>query len=525
MGRENHRAINSLPQQPPMASAPAARFMVGWWERQVHVWVLRKPATELLDSAGDGVDIDENRKLLKSIVIKGDSNITSATVNRDGTLLVVSTAVDVKAFRLRHQVPAKPSDVEVSTVELPRKLTHLGASLVKLSPNGRWLCLVQEGSRVLVAAIPSGREAPESPPTSIKTWPLKRLRREIPQHITRGCLGRYARSITQADFSPDSFMLAMADLAGYIDTWILAGVVEGTRNGTDGEDGNDASSSSSSSSDGDSSGEEEAVRPDERWMRNPTARLLPKLPSAPVVLSFSDSMTEGMELPAAREMAADGKRDYTLAVITSSWQILAFHPRHATLTPWCRRHPRSSLPAAVQDLLDLAKGIMWQNSRMWVYGVSFLLMLDMGQDMKPTTEGVEAAADTRVAHETKRKRTGLSSGAGGINEKENLMPHKIRRHGSGGHYVDMDVSKATRGDESDGDEEAADDDDWVGKAGESVGSGAERKKWWITFKYRPILGMVPLNMADQPLEAALVERPSWKTEMAERYVVDDEGER
>jgi len=96
MGRENHRMMSNLPQQPPLASAANARFMVSWWDREIHIWSLRKPATELFESGTDDVDINQNRKLLKTIVVKGDCNITSAALNQDGTLLVVSTPIDVK---------------------------------------------------------------------------------------------------------------------------------------------------------------------------------------------------------------------------------------------------------------------------------------------------------------------------------------------------------------------------------------------------------------------------------------------
>lgn len=537
MGRENHRTISSLPQQPPIASAPNARFMVSWWDRQVHVWVFRKRATELLDASGDGIDINQNRKLLKSIVIKGDSNITSATVNRSGTLLVVSTTTDVKAFRLTHEDPVKPSDVAITTVELPQKLTHLGASLVKLSPNGRRLCLVQEGSRVLMADIQPSLGAQDSPTSSIELQQLNRLSRGIPPHITNGGLGRYDRSITQADFSPDSEMLAVADLAGYIDTWILLGHGEGPKDGNGGGNGDGDGDDAASSSESDSEDEEEAVDANKGWIRNPNAKLIPKLASAPTVLSFSDTTIEQFVQPGKPDLGGDGSGDYVLAAITSSRHIVAFHPRHGSLTAWSRRHPRMHLPAAIQDLLDLPKGVIWQDQRAWVYGVSFLFMLDMSQDLcKPTTDA-DAPADSQAAHGTKRKRAGLTTGAGGVNEKENLAPHKVRKHGDNEQYEDMDVGKASRGSESEGedDEELPDADGELSRlrhdkaeAGgrvEAVVTCAERKKWWITYKYRPILGMVPLNAGDQPLEVALVERPTWEMEMPERYLAGDERER
>ncbi|POR36126.1 U3 small nucleolar RNA-associated protein 4 [Tolypocladium paradoxum] len=535
MGRENHRMMSNLPQQPPIISASNARFVVSWWDREVHVWVLRKAANELFESGGDGVDINQNRKLLKTIVVKGDSNIASATVNQDGTLLVVSTATDVKAFRLEHQDPAKPSDVKVHSVELPQKLTHLGATQAKLSPDGSWLCLVQEGSQVVMAGIEVSPGAEGSPSSAIAVKPqrLSRLRRHIPRYITNGGLGSYDRSITHVAFSPDSKMAAVADLAGYMDTWILRGHEYGPQNGKaiQGADDDAASSSESGSSDN----ETEAIDAREQWIRNPNARQLPKLPSAPVVLSFADSVPGSRGPMGTNDEGTEAASDYILAAITSSWNVLAFHPRQGSLTPWARRHPRKSLPAAAQDLLDLPKGVLWQDSRMWVYGVSFLLMLDMGQDLPKHTLDAGAVADSLVAHGMKRKRTGQTTGAGGKMEGENLAPHKVRKHGDDEQYEDIDVGETPRADASDSDNEMPDADGELsqlrnansgnGGTDEAVYATNERKKWWITYKYRPILGIVPLNTADQPPEIALVERPTWDVEMPERYFAGNEWER
>ena len=533
MGRENHRMMSNLPQQPPVISASNARFVVSWWDREVHVWVLRKAANELFESGNDeGVDINQNRKLLKTIVVKGDSNIASATVNQNGTLLVVSTATDVKAFRLEHQDPTKPSDVNVHSIELPPRLTHLGATQAKLSPDGSWLCLVQEGSQVLVAGIEinPGAEDASSPAISVKPQRLSRLRRHIPRYIANGGLGAYDRSITHVAFSPDSKMVAVADLAGYVDTWILRGQEESLQNGRAVEGAEEAASSESESSDD----ETETTDAREQWIRNPNAKQLPKLPAAPVVLSFADSVPGSQGPTGTNDEGSDTASDYILAAITSSWNVLAFHPRQGSLTPWSRRHPRKSLPAAVQDLLDLPKGVMWQDSRMWVYGVSFLLMLDMGQDLPKPALDADAAADSLVAQGMKRKRTGQTTGAGGKMEGENLAPHKVRRHGDDEQFEDVDVGETPRADASDSDDEMPDADGELSqlrKANSGNGStdeavyANERKKWWITYKYRPILGIVPLNAADQAPEIALVERPTWDVDMPERYFAGNEWER
>lgn len=520
MGRENHRIMSSLPQQPPLLSAPKARFVVSWWDREVHIWILRQSATDMFNTGGEDVDTNQNRKLLKTIVVKGDSNITSASINSEGSLLVVSTATDVKAFRLEHQNPTKPSDLRLSTISLPQKLASAGATKVQLSPDTRWLCVTQEGSRVQVTKI----DVSEDPSGPITFQPqlqrLTRLRRQVPRYILNGGLGSFDRTITRLAFSADSRMLAASDLAGYVDTWVLRSEKERLQNGA--KDG-DASSSGES----DSSEDEEEItsQSTERWVRNPNAKLLPKLQSAATVLSFSD------DVPQSLAHTGDGESgdDYTLLAITSSWHLVTFHPLQGTLTPWSRRHSgRKALPAPVQDLLDLAKGAFWQGSRVWIYGVSFFLMLDLAQDLPKPSQELETTDLTAAGkHGLKRKRVGPSSGAGGRMEQGSLAPSQIRKH-TADQWEDVDMEDAPRPEDANSDDEDMDDASGElaqlrnrrendGNSLEVAETGGERKSWWMTYKYRPIYGIVPVSADDQPLEVALVERPTWDVDMPESY--------
>lgn len=517
MGRENHRIMSSLPQQSPLLSAPKARFVVSWWEREIHIWILRQSATDMFNTGGDDVDTNQNRKLLKTIVVKGDSNITSASVNNEGTLLVASTATDVKAFKLEHQNPVKPSDVKLSSITLPQKLTSVGATKVQLSPDTRWLCATQEGSRVQLVKIDAAEDF-----ASITFQPqlqrLTRLRRQVPRYILNGGLGSYDRTITHIAFSADSKMLATSDLAGYVDTWVLRSENERLQNGA-----KDADASSSGESDSSEDEEEVSAQNTERWARNPNAKLLPKLQSAATVLSFSDDVPQGLAHTADGESADD----YTLLAITSSWHLITLHPLQGTLTPWSRRHDRKALPAPVQDLLDLAKGAFWQGSRVWVYGVSFLFMLDMAQDLpRPAQEADVNLAATAGKQNLKRKRVGPSSGAGGRMEQGSLAPSQVRKH-TAGQWEDIDMEDAPRPEDANSDDEDMDDTSGElaqlrnrrenGNDLEVTETGGERKSWWITYKYRPIFGVVPVSTDDQPLEVALVERPTWDVDMPESY--------
>ncbi|KAL0934983.1 U3 small nucleolar RNA-associated protein [Colletotrichum truncatum] len=554
LGRENHRTLPNLPQTPPLASAASARLLVSWWDREVHVWKLQKTFDGLY---GDGTDLDKdlekNRKLLKTILIKGESNITSATITNDGSLLVVATSTDVKAFHLQHDNPTKPSDVKLAQIVLPKPFSSNGASKVVLSPNGSYLAAVQDGSKVLVASI---TREDDGAVTVQKPRIVNRLRRNIPKHQSLGGLGNYERSITHLAFSPDSRMLASTDLAGYIDTWVLG----------NGNASKDASASDSEDDDESSNEQETAASADgKRWIRNPTAALLPKLPAPPVVLSFSDDVTTSSDDASTPE--------YTLVAVTTSWHILAFNPTAGSLTAWSRRNPVSRLPATIRDTRDLAKGLLWQGPRVWIYGVSFLFMLDLSLNLAAPTNNTDA--DTALVHNTtqlqqqqqqqhgtKRKRKGVESGAGARMDIGAIVPSQVDRFvasKSGKQWQDdieasagpdaMDVdgdNNAANGNDSDSDSDSEETSETELAALRNrnqetqTEEGADGKtRWWYTYKYRPILGIAPLSTptADEQqqqqatststpsLEAVLVERPIWEVDLPERYFGANEWER
>ena len=50
-------------------------------------------------------------------------------------------------------------------------------------------------------------------------------------------------------------------------------------------------------------------------------------------------------------------------------------------------------------------------------------------------------------------------------------------------------------------------------------------RWWHTYKYRPILGIVPMGDGEAGLEVALVEIPMWEMYLPPRYYGDQDWEK
>ena len=48
-GRENHRTLPNLPQEPNVRSASRKRLMVTWWDREVRIWTIPKRSKKQMD--------------------------------------------------------------------------------------------------------------------------------------------------------------------------------------------------------------------------------------------------------------------------------------------------------------------------------------------------------------------------------------------------------------------------------------------------------------------------------------------
>ncbi|KAI1282792.1 WD40-repeat-containing domain protein [Xylaria sp. FL0933] len=548
-GIEDHRALSSLPQDPPLQSAYNSRLIISWWDREVSIWRLPNSLGNLESS--DSYDVAKNRKLLARVLIKGEANITSASINANGSLLIVSTTSDIKAFHLRPRNGTRWDELKISKVELRQDITALGATKTLISPDGQWVCLVQVGGTVSLLQIAQPSDDSEKPTIHQRAIRLRRIRRPMAKHSAMGGLGSYDRTITQAAFSPDSKMLAVADLAGFIDTWVLthqAARLQNGENGANNVHSGTASDDSSVESDDDESDAE--IEGGFQWRQNPATSLIPRLHAAPTVLSFSNHIPSRVT-----KEENDEKDDYILLAVTSKPQIILVHPTLGSLTSWSRRNPISRFPPEFRDIRDLVKGALWSGDRVWLYGNTYLFMIDTSHDLGAAYEG-PATGDELVAHGRKRKR-GADSGAGNKMTRGAIGPTKVSWHAQEGEIEEvsidgpvldpMDEDEASQGA---GDSESDESDDETqgelallrgahGKASQSSQASAG-PAFWHTFKYRPILGIVPLgggieeqqnggsvqgalsSIKSKALEVALVERPLFEMDLPEKY--SGEGE-
>jgi U3 small nucleolar RNA-associated protein 4 len=608
-GMENQRMLPSLPQEPVVQSAPRKRLLMSWWDREVHIWHIRKlrvPHNVSYESDNESEERSRCRKLVAKVMIRGEANINSASISGDGNLLAVSTSTDIKLFHLKPD-NSEADTLRISRLEVPRNISTGGARIAQFSPDGRWLCVVRKDNLVALLRVIGSEMVPPTPRLLPLASKLERLERKKGQRGLLGGLGKYDRTITRVTFSSDSTILAMSDLAGHIDTWVLEGNESLSQDLDKDVAANDASSSSIS---GDSDGYDDEMKPiiilGQHWIRNPSATLLPKLPSTPVVLSFRPASAAARQTqskdavpphaprndPHSRSHDLPYRED-RLLVVTATSQVLEFEVLRGGLTSWSRRNPTANFPEEYKGIRDQAMGCIWHvggsRERVWLYGSNWMWMYDLSRDLPQQETSISLPGQNTITN----------------GEAEHLRPRRKRKRGFGrGSEID-DPRKGTAGaggkvpdsktgigisrkiqkicieddvtrttyewrqrqevddsnvNESDEENGAADnlgitldhaqssgedaalhelpqgEDDSIeqynanGSIIDSSDDGGP-PHWWHTYKYRPIMGVVPLDSnnesADQGgvVEVAVVERPIWEVDLPPRYYGDQEWEK
>lgn len=518
-------------------SAPAARLLVSWWNTEVRVWRV-KP----------NHDGTEKPKVVARLALQGDENITSVSITQDGELLSVATADAVKLFQLVHTQPGAGSSLRIRKIEMP---DIEGARNVRLAADGKWLAAVTATNEVRLVRIIRTEDPDDEPRPLAKITRLQRMPREdIQMTPLTGEDGSYERSINHVEFSSDGTVLAVTDLAGYIDTWVVVGNEDATAPEVDIDDPtSDAAEDEDEDDDDEDESKEQVIFLGQRWIRNPSGHLLPRLDSAPTLLSFQPSTEDSRPQPngnpavhPTRSNPHPQPRDvptteHRLLVTSAKQQLYVFEVIAGRLSEWSRKNPPSSYPSEYR-MLDLpAKGCIWDVSasqqRLWLYGEKWLFMFDLSKDFPIADEGSKKRKREAVT-DTPRK---VTSGAGDLIPSKESTVTKLRKYnGAPGkdtgkaNWVDVHAPRTNALDDDDEAESqplaslrrtATQDETSNGDVpnGGEVAEVEQKASWWHTFKYRPILGMVPVSGEQgQPLEVVLVERPSWDLDLPPRFV-------
>lgn len=529
---EHKREISSLPQLPRVASAPSTRLVMSWWNQEVNIWRLEKP---------HGPKKDKIHKLVARIGLQGDENITDAAISEDGRVLAVSTMANTRIFQLSQRKSDLNGGLKVRKID--SEISIPGSRLLQLSQNGHWLSIVNEANQVNLVRLVLDAES-----ELVRVLPAL-IELELPSEEGKNerptALNNYIHTITRLKFSPDGRVLVASDLSGYINSWIVEGHVDLAAAEIDAPEHDDSKSSSSSEDDED---ERPTVILGQHWKHNDATKLLPKLKSAPIILSFRPAIvcnpkpepngnpavhaTRNNPHPVSHDMP---EGPYELLVLTAQHELYEFDLLEGRLTPWSKRNPTSLLPGHFQKIRDRAMGSMWHSSgklqRWWLYGSNWMFMLDLSQDFAEAKE--EPHLEHTIIPETKKRKREDESGAGGKkprSELEGLEPQVEkfvdgRRVGAVERETKKPLILNGVANEEDSEEEDSEYDglDAVFDRDENKpqrrrNGKVGRPASWCSFGYRSILGMVDIGSTDGCLETVIVERPVFDLDLPPRLV-------
>lgn len=504
-------------------------------------------------------------------------------------------------------------------LEAPSELIRLGAKLVQFSPDKRWLAVVRANDSIQLYRI-SDVETPKKAP-QIRTKPvnLKRLLRDFTIRKSQlESLGDYNRRIIRLAFSADSRILVVADISGYLDSWVLEGHEDLSQQEETETSGIKASNSSSDEDSEDGSDEENhpVVVFGQHWIRNPSASLVIRLPAAPLILTFRPSSRQSKAALSNGNVGVHPTRhtphphshdlpkgEDRLFVLTAENQMYEFNILSGKISDWSRRNPSSALPREFRDLRDRGMGSVWdvrkQSERIWLYGVNWLWMFDLSRDLPALDEKrTEPATSNGGSHKkpAKRKRENShddvssarprhDTGAGSkVKDSEIGLGLNVARkvriikgpEATDGQILNFDQEQSPTSDEEadyplitastlvnfrrggkqqddeDEDEDEDEESDHENLHNSNTMNGdaltnndtqitkrpiKDPPSHWHTFKYRPILGIVPLGEEtddetetedgteegmSRGIEVALVERPLWDLDLPPQYYGDQE---
>ena len=509
-------------------------------------------------------------------------------LSSDGKILAVATVSDVKMFTVRRRKGDEKGALRIQKIDVPKALSSEGARLVTISPDSRWLCMVRPNSEVYVARIQPGSTA-EKPQVLPHLAGLKRAMRHVRHEKTsHGTLGDYERTIRSVVFSSDSKILATGDLSGCVDTWVLSAEAKPSTNGqtkTNGVSESDGESSDEEDEDVAIEGERWTTAASE----SPIPRMKSgiALLSFRPQIDHSKALTNG-----ANHTASPTGEDRLMVLTSEhqliefealSGKLSDWSRRNPKA--YLPAEFRGVKDRAMGCMWDLFEG----RERLWLYGTSWLWMFDLLQDF-PSPEDAEAEENKssgQLVKASKRKRDSLEDGDNERKKPNSGAGDRIPRSQTDIH-LGTKVRKIVGSDESQGewisldqerpripgeDDEAYEYDETFAagneatlarlrRGGTTVENGTPQKeplkskpastsngledtpkkqlvvangassqpprRWWHTYKYRDILGIVPLNapsgddMEGGNLEVAVVERPMWDVELPGRYVKDYE---
>lgn len=575
-GKEFSRALPFLPQTPPLATAPSERLLVSWWNCEIRIW--RIPSStgneqrhKLL--AKMAVQGDEN---ITSAAITQDGSILAVATVAEVKLfqLVTQITANGATFSISKIQPTTPLP-GARLVQFSRNGKWLAIITYLQTVHLARLLPADENTprcSVLPQLITLQRLSRTSDPDTLNgSWG------NYYRTITHAGFSDDSAVLAVGDLG--GFIDAWAvegnedPTAAAVD---VANVLSSASSSEDGEDSdNDADEKSQPIT---IMGQHWRRHPNAQLIpkldspplvlsfRPASATSRPQPNGNPAVHA-----TRHNPHPHSHELPNGEQR---LVIVTATHGVCELDLLQGGFSDWSKRNPTSHFPILFTGTKDRTKGCVWDidsgKERLWLYGVNWLFMIDLAKDLPepeliPPTSGANEASIPSHDLSKKRKRSAgeerpkkKSSGAGDAILDHPKVVSSVRKFAGGesdeSKWINLDDSRTPDSDEDmdntrltlatarrtarAGAESGASNDEDVkmadgveNQAGEDhsgdkavlrqrgkKNKAVKARGWWHTFKYRPILGIVPIGERSGPLEVVLVERPSWDLDLPPRFV-------
>jgi U3 small nucleolar RNA-associated protein 4 len=471
-------------------------------------------------------------QVIGRVSISGEESIAAATLSRDGQLLAVSSVSSTRLFRLVPSTGNGPKSIKIKKIKLDTELP--GASSLQISADQKWLSVISYKNDVLLFRLSRSEDTISVPPKPLKLARVKR-------GVDTSSLQSYRRAISRQQFSPDSKVLVVSDLSGFVDCWSLQGEEDLSALDVEMKD-----EDASDDSDDDEETEDETRSHGQYWKNMESSKTMPQLDSAAIILSFRPSKLQTFQPNGVSHEQANGgmheedtstNDKYNLFILTATHQLHEFSLTTGKLTDWSRRNSSDRLPETFRRIKDRAMGCLWHTKddaqRLYLYGSNWLCFFDVARDFEVEETKKESNEGLLEGVSKKRKWAG-ESGAGdkmrdkdfqgfkpGVTITQDGVP--VEKKTKTEQAVEKQrIIKAAEDEEDDDEESEEEEQDVIAsralrvKKGEKEGEGPRRT--WHSFSYRPILVVVPMEEEDEFVEAVLVERPTWELKLPERLV-------
>ncbi|KAK9313696.1 WD40-repeat-containing domain protein [Lipomyces starkeyi] len=192
------RKIPVSPQRHYVHSVGGRRLIALYSDNQVKIWAL-----EQFHSLAEANSEGKNKRLVASLTLNNDENITHVALSADAKYIAVATNAQTKLFLL---LPSKQGAAfKVKKIASPA-LVEQGCSILNFDPSSKHLVLVSPENEIFIYSIGQQDKLRELPYTGKRTEGKSELKQALP----------YLDNINHLAFSNDGKYFVISTISGSV---------------------------------------------------------------------------------------------------------------------------------------------------------------------------------------------------------------------------------------------------------------------------------------------------------------------